>query len=95
VGDMYREICSWESLRLAHRKASRGKRVGRSGRAGAGGPDFGQRGRGPKRRIPGGRTAPPGYPLNVENALFKSVWATEIGGISEGRLFQDGYGGDL
>jgi hypothetical protein len=26
MGDMYREICSWENLRFAHRRASRGKR---------------------------------------------------------------------
>ena len=26
MGDMYREICSWENLRFAHRRASGGKR---------------------------------------------------------------------
>jgi hypothetical protein len=26
MGDMYREICSWENLRLAHRRASRASR---------------------------------------------------------------------
>jgi len=26
MGDMNGEICSWENLRLAHRRASRGKR---------------------------------------------------------------------
>jgi hypothetical protein len=26
MGDMYREIYSWENLRFAHRRASRGKR---------------------------------------------------------------------
>jgi len=26
VGDMYQEICSWENLRFAHRRAPRGKR---------------------------------------------------------------------
>ena len=26
MGKLYRKICSWENLRIAHRKASRGKR---------------------------------------------------------------------
>jgi len=27
VGELYAQICSWENLRLAHRKAARGKRA--------------------------------------------------------------------